>query len=78
MGSVFWYTLLYVLYFVDHFFGIYVTCLSYFRFYLLKRCGLLLVKGWPLDSLVCYVFIVFCHFPVWCTGSGVVLDCIDS
>ena len=24
-----------------------------------------------------FYFIVFCHFPVWCPGSGVVLDCID-
>ena len=23
-------------------------------------------------------FVLFCHFPVWCTGLGVVLDCIDS
>ena len=23
-------------------------------------------------------FVVFCHFPVWCPGLGVVLDCIDS
>ena len=23
-------------------------------------------------------FVVFCHFPVWCPASGVVLDCIDS
>ena len=23
-------------------------------------------------------FIVFCHFPIWCPGSGVVLGCIDS
>ena len=22
--------------------------------------------------------VVFCHFPVWCPGLGVVLDCIDS
>ena len=22
--------------------------------------------------------IFFCHFPIWCSGSGVVLDCIDS
>ena len=21
---------------------------------------------------------VFCHFPMWCPGSGVVLDCIES
>ena len=23
-------------------------------------------------------FVVFCHFPVWFLGSGVLLDCIDS
>ena len=23
-----------------------------------------------------WCFVVFCHFPVWCPGSGVVLDCI--
>ena len=28
-------------------------------------------------DLVCDVF-VFCHFPIWCLGSGVVIDCIDS
>ena len=27
--------------------------------------------------LVC-VLLCFSHFPVWCPGSGVVLDCIDS
>ena len=28
--------------------------------------------------LVCDVFLCFCHFTMWCPGSGVVLDCIDS
>ena len=37
-------------------------------------CGHLLGKGWPLGSLVCYVLLCFCHFPLWCPGSGVVLD----
>ena len=23
-------------------------------------------------------FLVFCHFPKWCPGEGVILDCIDS
>ena len=23
-------------------------------------------------------FLCFCHFPMWCPGSGVVFDCIDS
>ena len=38
--------------------------------------GALRVK--PLGSLVCDVFLCFCHFPMWCTGSGAVLECIDS
>ena len=40
-------------------------------------CGHLLGNGWPLGSLVCDVFLCFCHFHVWCPGSGVVFDCID-
>ena len=32
-------------------------------------------KGWPLHSLVCNVFLCFCHFHMWCLG--VVLVCID-
>ena len=32
----------------------------------------------PVDSLVCDVFLCFCHFPIRCPGSGVVLDCVDS
>ena len=35
-------------------------------------------KNWPLGSLVCEVLLCFCQFPMWCPGSGVVLDCIDS
>ena len=31
--------------------------------------------SWP--SCV-WCFVMFCHFPMWCPGSGVVLDCIDS
>ena len=29
-------------------------------------CGHLLGKGWPLGSLVCDVFLCFCHFPCRC------------
>ena len=30
-------------------------------------------------ALLCVDFsCVFCHFHIWCPGSGVVLDCIDS
>ena len=38
--------------------------------------GALRVK--PLGSLVCDVFLCFCHLPMWCPGSGAVLECIDS
>ena len=29
-------------------------------------------------ALLCNDFLVFCYFPIWCIGSGMVLDCIDS
>ena len=29
-------------------------------------------------ALVCDVLLCFCHFPIWCPGSGVMLDCLDS
>ena len=32
----------------------------------------------PDGSLVCNVLLRFCHFSVWCPGSGVLFDCIDS
>ena len=48
--------------------------------FLSVRCSLL-VNCWEravLLALVCDILLCFCHFPVWCPGSGVVLDCIDS
>ena len=61
-----------------NFFYIYVSCLSCCLTCTLQPCGHLLGMGWPLGSLVCDVSSCFCHFPMWCPGSGVVLDCIDS
>ena len=29
-------------------------------------------------AVVCDVLLCFCHFPMWYSGSGVVLDCINS
>ena len=29
-------------------------------------------------SLDIIYVLCFCHFPMWCLGSGVVLNCIDS
>ena len=57
---------------------IYVLCLSCFLVFSLQPYGHLLRKGWPLGLLVCEVLLCFCHFPMWCPGSGAVLDCIDS
>ena len=54
---------------MDHF------CLLIFHVVLSVRCSLV-VTCWPLGSLVCDFF-VFCHFPMWCPGSGVVLYCSD-
>ena len=37
--------------------------------------------GKGLASWLLFVFLiltVFCHFPLWYSGSGVVLDCNDS
>ena len=39
-----------------------------------NTCGYLLGKGSPLGSLLCNVFLCFCHFPIWC--HGVVLNFI--
>ena len=39
------------------------------------------VTSWEsadLLALVRNVFFCFCHFPIWCPRSGVVLDCINS
>ena len=57
-----------------------VLCLSlsYCLVCFLQPCSHLLGKDWPLGSPVCNVFLCFCHFPIWCPGSGVVLYCIDS
>ena len=44
----------------------------------LHPCGHLLGKGLTRDSFVCDFFLCFCHFLIWCPGSGVVFDCIDS
>ena len=37
------------------------------------RC-FLLGKGWTLGSFVCCFFLCFCHFLIWCLGTGVVLS----
>ena len=44
----------------------------------LQPCGHLLGKGRPLGSLIYDVLLWFCHFPIWCPGSGVMPECISS
>ena len=34
-------------------------------------------EGLTSCSIVCDVFLCFCHFPMWCPRSGVVFDRID-
>ena len=55
------------------------SCVSYAFVYvcLFIPCGHLLGKGWPLGSSL-WCLIVSLPLSHWYTGSGVVLDCIDS
>ena len=39
-----------------------VSCLSRYPVSSLQPCGQLLGTCWPLGSLVCDIFVVFCHF----------------
>ena len=41
----------------------------------------LLITCWEWADILALlrdVFLWLSHFPIWCLGSGVVLDCIDS
>ena len=49
-----------------------LSCLLIAALWSLARKGLTSLLSWICGSLV------FCHFTMWCPGSGVVLDCIDS
>ena len=60
--------------FVDH---LYDLCLVFMCVCLLMHCGHLLGKGWPLGSRL-WCLIVMLSLSFLYTGSGVVLDCIDS
>ena len=46
--------------------------------YAVQPCDHLLGKGSPLGSLVCYAFLCFCHFPNWCSESGMIFYLIVS
>ena len=56
----------------------YLCFVSYCLFCSLQPCDHVLGKGRPLGSLVCDVLLCFCHFPIWCPGSGVVFDCMNT
>ena len=49
--------------------------------FLSVHCSLV-VTCWERADLLALLYVMFfvClrHFPMWCPGSGVVLDCIDS
>ena len=54
----------------------YVSCLSCCLVCSLQPFGHLLGK--LLLSLLYVMFSCVCHFPMWCSGSGMVLDCTVS
>ena len=65
--------------FVDPFcYLCFTLTLLYCLFCSLQLCDHLLGKGWPLGDRACDVPLCFCHLPISCLGSCVVLDCIDS
>ena len=53
------------------------VCYAFVHVCLFLPCGHLLGKGWPLGSRL-WCLIVSLSLSHWCTGSRVVLDCIDS
>ena len=61
-------------------FVIYVLCLLCFRVSVRSLLPAVWSPGWNgLISLLLFVmFVVIYYFPIWYTGTGVVLDCIDS
>ena len=60
----------------------YVSVLSLVMLSCLFLLCSLVVICWKKADLLALLFVVFscvfCHFPNWCTGSGMVPDCIDS
>ena len=47
----------------------------------LCHCSLVVTcweRAYLLALLYVMFFLCFCHFPMWCPGSGVVLECIDA
>ena len=63
--------------------GPFVICVSCFLCHsvLSVPCSRV-VTCWERAGLLAFLCVKFscdfCHFPIWCPGSGVVLDCINS
>ena len=56
--------------------GSFLLFMFYVRLAILSVHCSLVITCWErpnLLALLCVVFLVFCHFPMWCTGSGVYL-----
>ena len=66
--------------FEDHFFFvIYVSCLSNRHAFLSVHCSLVVTRLERAGLLALLYVVFYCVFvTLWCPGSGVVLDCIDS
>ena len=63
--------------FLDFMFFLSCVCYAFVRVCLYVPCGHLLGKGWPLGSRL-WCPTVSLSLSHWYSGSGVVLDCIDS
>ena len=58
-----------------------MDCFCYFCFGFVSLSYLFLAALWSTSGkgLTSWLYCVcFCHFRIWCTGTGVLLDCIDS
>ena len=58
--------ILWILFFIIFFVYAILTCLF-----------IAVLSSPPGEGLTSLLSCFFCHFPIWCPGSGIVIDCID-
>ena len=56
---------------------LFISCVCH-AYTSINCCLVVACWGVYLLTLVCDVYLYFCHFRMWYPGSGVVLDCVDS
>ena len=52
-------------------------CFVFVRLAFLSVHCNLVVTSWERANLLAFL-VLYCHFHMWCSGPGVVVDCIDS